>query len=99
MIWMRFKFKLAVFFTITGLFFSVTMVSAQLDSLSSGDYEKLFKDNLRRGALNLSGKKIGDKGLDVLLKQEFLVDLKKLDLRYNDAVSYTHLTLPTILLV
>ena len=80
---MRSKFKLAVFFTIAGLFFSVTMISAQLDSLSSEDYEKLFKDNLRRGTLNLSGKKIGDRGLDVLLKQEFLVDLKKLDLRYN----------------
>ena len=67
------------------LFFSAAIVSGQADGLSSKDYEKIFKDNLRRGALNLSGKKIGDKGLDVLLKQEFLVDLKKLDLRYNDA--------------
>ena len=83
MIWMRTRFKLAVFFAMAGLFFSATIVSAQLDSLSSEDYEKIFKDNLRRGTLNLSGKKIGDRGLDVLLKQEFLVDLKKLDLRYN----------------
>ncbi len=81
---MRSKLKLAVFFTIAGLFFSVTIISAQLDSLSSEDYEKLFKDNLRRGTLNLSGKKIGDRGLDVLLKQGFLVDLNKLDLRYNE---------------
>ena len=83
MIWMRIKFKLAVFFTIAGLFFSVTMISAELDSLSSEDYEKLFKDNLRRGTLNLSGKKIGDRGLDILLKQGFLTNLKKLVLRYN----------------
>ena len=55
-----------------------------IDVLLVNDYEKIFKDNLRRGALNLSGKKIGDKGLDILLKQEFLVDLKKLDLRYNE---------------
>ena len=82
MIWMRTRFKLAGFFAIVGLFFSATIVSAQLDSLSSEDYEKLFKDNLRRGTLKLSGKKIVDRGLDVLLKQEFLVDLKKLDLRY-----------------
>ena len=56
---------------------------AQVDSISIGDYEKLFKNNLRRGVLNLSGKKIGDRGLGMLLKQDFLNDLKKLDLRYN----------------
>ena len=84
MIWMRAELKLAFFFAMVGLFFSVAIVSGLADDLSSEDYEKIFKDNLRRGALNLSGKKIGDKGLDILLKQEFLVDLKKLDLRYNE---------------
>lgn len=50
------------------------------------DYEKLFADNLSRGGkvLNLSGKKIGDEGLKILLKQVFIKKLKKLDLRYND---------------
>ena len=50
------------------------------------DYEKLFADNLSWGekALNLSGKKIGDEGLKILLKQDFIKKLKKLDLRYND---------------
>ena len=50
------------------------------------DYEKLFADNLSWGekALNLSGKKIGDEGLNILLKQDFIKKLKKLDLRYND---------------
>ena len=80
---MRFGLKLVVFFTIAGMVFSAAIVLAQADDLSSGDYEKIFKDNLRRGALNLSGKKIGDRGLDILLKQGFLTNLKKLDLRYN----------------
>ena len=84
MIWMRSELKLVFFFAMVVLFFSTAIFSGQVEGLSSEDYEKIFKDNLRRGALNLSGKKIGDKGLDVLLKQEFLVDLKKLDLRYND---------------
>ena len=83
LIWMRTRFNLAVFFAMAGLFFSATIVSAQLDSLSSEDYEKIFKDNLRRGTLNLSGKKIGDRGLNALLRQNFLADLKRLDLRYN----------------
>ncbi|MEC9018643.1 MAG: hypothetical protein VYE03_00670, partial [Nitrospinota bacterium] len=83
MIWMRAEIKLAFFFAMVGLFFSVAIVSGLADDLSSEDYEKIFKDNLRRGRLNLSGKKIGDRGLNILLKQEFLVDLKKLDLRYN----------------
>lgn len=66
------------------MFFSSAIVSAQVDALTSEDYEKIFKENLRRGVLNLAGKKIGDRGLGVLLKQEFLGNLKKLDLRYNE---------------
>lgn len=64
--------------------------SAQLASTESINYEKLFADNLsRRGeVLNLSGKKIGDEGLKILLKQEFIKQLKKIDLRYN-AISST----------
>tara|TARA_B100001123_G_C15297272_1_gene1019685 strand:- start:306 stop:869 length:564 start_codon:yes stop_codon:yes gene_type:complete len=80
---MKSRLKPSVFFAMVGLFFSAAIVSAQTDSLNSEDYEKIFKDNLRRGTLNLSGKKIGDRGLNILLKQEFLVNLKKLDLRYN----------------
>ena len=84
MIWVRPDLKLAFFFAMVGIFFSTAIVTGRADGLSSEDYEKIFKDNIRRGSLNLSGKKIGDKGLDVLLKQKFLVDLKKLDLRYNE---------------
>ena len=62
--------------------FLSTLASAQIDS-ASPDYETIFKNNLRRGFLNLSGKKIGDKGIQILLKQEFIGDLKKIDLRYN----------------
>ena len=63
---------------------SATLVLAQVDATGSDDLETLFKDNLQRGVLNLSGKKIGDKGLSVLLRQGFLKDLKKMDLRYNE---------------
>jgi Ran GTPase-activating protein (RanGAP) involved in mRNA processing and transport len=71
-----------VFFMVA--FLSVTIVYAQVDASGPDEFETLFKDNLQRGALNLSGKKIGDKGLTVLLRQEFLKDLEKMDLRYNE---------------
>ena len=55
---------------------SATLVLAQVDATGSDDLETLFKDNLQRGVLNLSGKKIGDKGLSVLLRQGFLKTCK-----------------------
>ena len=63
---------------------SATLISAQVNATGPDDLETLFKDNLQRGVLNLSGKRIGDKGLSVLLRQDFLKDLKKMDLRYNE---------------
>ncbi|MFQ5717759.1 MAG: hypothetical protein ACE5GQ_11765, partial [Nitrospinales bacterium] len=49
------------------------------------DYEKLFKESLRRNGkfLNLSGKKIGDEGMKHLVGQEWLKKVTKLELRYN----------------
>ena len=49
------------------------------------DYEKIFKEGLSANGktLNLSGKKIGDTGLELLLTQDFLKKVTKLDLRYN----------------
>lgn len=49
------------------------------------DYEKIFKEGLSANGktLNLSGKKIGDKGVEVLLSKKFLKKVTKLDLRYN----------------
>lgn len=49
------------------------------------DYEKIFKEGLSANGktLNLSGKKIGDKGVEILLTQDFLKKVTKLDLRYN----------------
>lgn len=63
---------------------------AQVGSSEPVDYEKLFAENLSmRGAvLNLAGKNIGDEGLRILLKQDFIKKLKKIDLRYN-AISPT----------
>lgn len=84
LILIRYGVSLLAVFAVLGLFFSSAMVSAQIGSKSSEHYEKLFKENLRKGSLNLSGKKIGDRGLEVLLKQGFIVGLKKLDLRYNE---------------
>jgi Ran GTPase-activating protein (RanGAP) involved in mRNA processing and transport len=68
---------------------SVSWSEAQTSFSEPVDYEKLFADNLSWGdnALNLSGKKIGDEGLKILLKQDFIKKLKKLDLRYNDISS------------
>jgi len=79
---MEYGLRPLVFFTVVLL--SVSIVSSQVDTSGPNELETLFKDNLQRGVLNLSGKKIGDKGLTVLLKQEFLKDLKKMDLRYNN---------------
>ncbi len=49
------------------------------------DYGKIFSEGLSANGktLNLSGKKIGDKGVDILLAQDFLKKVTKLDLRYN----------------
>ena len=49
------------------------------------DYEKIFKEGLSANGktLNLSGKKIGDQGLEILLTKDFLKKVTKLDLRYN----------------
>ncbi len=66
--------------------FPVSWGEPQISFSEPVDYEKLFAENLSRGGkvLNLSGKKIGDEGLKILLKQVFIKKLKKLDLRYND---------------
>lgn len=49
------------------------------------DYEKIFKEGLSANGktLNLSGKKIGDQGVEILLSRDFLRKVTKLDLRYN----------------
>ncbi len=64
----------------------VNFGEAQIDLSGPVDYEKLFAENLSRGGkvLNLSRKNIGDDGLKILLQQEFIKKLEKLDLRYND---------------
>ena len=50
-------------------FFSSSITSAQI-GFSNPNYEVLFKNNFRRGFLNLAGKKIGDKGLLILLSRD-----------------------------
>tara|TARA_B100000686_G_scaffold54198_1_gene58388 strand:- start:198 stop:767 length:570 start_codon:yes stop_codon:yes gene_type:complete len=83
MIWMKTRPLWFIAFAILLVIFFSSIASAEIDS-ESPDYETIFKNNLRRSVLNLSGKKIGDKGLQILLKQEFVGNLKKIDLRYNE---------------
>ena len=70
-------------FVVSLVSFSSPITSAQID-FSNPNYEVLFKNSIRRDFLKLAGKKIGDKSLLILLQQDFLGDLKKLDLRYNE---------------
>jgi len=50
------------------------------------DYDVVFKESLKLGGkiLNLSGKKIGDKGIKHLVSSNFLKKVEKIDLRYNE---------------
>lgn len=50
------------------------------------DYDKVFREGMSAGGrtLKLNGKKIGDKGLALLLEKDFLKKVTKLDLRYNE---------------
>ena len=56
------------------------------DNYSNLDYDKIFKAGLSSNGktLNLSGKKIGDKGVALLLAHDVLKKVTKLDLRYNE---------------
>ena len=55
------------------------------DDYTKLDYDQLFKAGLSRNGtrLNLSGKKIGDKGVALLLAHDVLKKVTALDLRYN----------------
>ena len=50
------------------------------------DYDVLFKGSLKRGGkiLNLSGKKIGDEGVERLVSSSYLKKVERIDLRYNE---------------
>ena len=74
LIWMRTGLWVLATFVVSLVVFSSPITSAQID-FPNPNYEVLFKNNLRRGFLNLAGKKIGDKGLLILLQQDFLKDL------------------------
>ena len=63
----------------------VSSFSFQLDK-DPIDYDVLFKESLKRGGklLNLSGKKIGDEGVERLVSSSYLEKVEKVDLRYNE---------------
>ncbi|MDP7552908.1 MAG: hypothetical protein QF791_06890, partial [Nitrospinaceae bacterium] len=60
--------------------------SQGLDQQGPIDYDKLFNEGLKRGGklLDLSGKKIGDAGVDRLIASGMLGKVEKVDLRYNE---------------
>ena len=55
------KYGLRPLITFMVMILSATLVSAQADATGPDDLKTLFEDNLQRGVLNLSGKRIGDK--------------------------------------
>jgi len=57
----------------------------QLDK-SPVNYDVLFKESIKRNGkiLNLSGKKIGDEGIEHLIASQYLKEVEKIDLRYNE---------------
>ena len=63
----------------------VSILGFQLDK-GPIDYDVLFKESLKRSGkiLNLSGKKIGDEGIEHLVSSKYLEKVKKIDLRYNE---------------
>ena len=58
----------------------VNSFSFQLDK-GSIDYDVLFKEGLKRSGkiLNLSGKKIGDRGIEHLVSSKYLGKVEKID--------------------
>ena len=68
------------------LFVLLPIYSSSLELKSSIYYDLLFKKILKRNGkiLNLSGKKIGDKGVKHLVSSSYLVTVEKIDLRYNE---------------
>ena len=57
----------------------------QLDK-SPVNYDVLFKESIKRNGkiLDLSGKKIGDEGIEHLIASQYLKKVEKIDLRYNE---------------
>ena len=68
------------------LFVLLPIYSFSFELKSSIYYDLLFKKSLKRNGkiLNLSGKKIGDKGVKHLVSSSYLVRVEKIDLRYNE---------------
>ena len=68
------------------LFVLLPVYTFSFELKSPIDYDLLFKESLKRNGkiLNLSGKKIGDKGVKHLVSGIYLVKVEKIDLRYNE---------------
>ena len=84
----NYPFNKSAVIILVSFLFALTPVNSfsfQLDK-GSVDYDVLFKEGLKRSGkiLNLSGKKIGDRGIAHLVSSKYLGKVEKIDLRYNE---------------
>ncbi len=84
----RTQLPFPIVFVILAIFvFFISSANGQFhNDKTSIDYDSLFKSSLKRGGkfLDLSGKKIGDEGVKILVAHDIWTKVKKVDLRYND---------------
>lgn len=68
------------------LAFPLSIAHGQIFNKEEIDYDKLFRQgiSLDGKTLNLSGKKIGDEGVRILVSHAIIKKVTKLDLRYNE---------------
>ena len=84
---MRLKTRIHLVWLVAVLILILPLARGQAQFFDKGplDYDKLFKENLFKNGkyLNLSGKKIGDEGIKILVHHEVMKKVAKVDLRYN----------------
>ena len=88
MMTINYFFNKNISITLVSFLFVLTPVNSFGFQLDKGpiDYNVLFKGSLKRSGkiLNLSGKKIGDEGVERLVSSSYLKKVEKIDLRYNE---------------
>jgi len=84
----NYPFNKSAVIILVSFLFALTPVNSFSFQLDKGsiDYDVLFKGGLKRSGkiLNLSGKKIGDRGIEHLVSSKYLGKVEKIDLRYNE---------------
>ncbi len=80
------KYKLIILVLGAVMAFPLSSTPGQIFDKKEINYDDLFRQGISRGGktLNLSGKKIGDEGIKVLVSHGIIKKVAKLDLRYNE---------------